>query len=123
MPRAQATSNPAQRTLRAYAFDPSRGARLENHLSIRVPYEKLAKGPVGRKIAVIDYDASNRCYYEGVDLDAPAILGQGGLAPSESNPQFHQPNRLWFAFRDPAPGAKSSSLSSSNFGSKAVFYW
>jgi hypothetical protein len=76
--------------LRVYAFDPSRGTRLENHLTISVPYEKLRKGPVGRKVAVIDYDASNRCYYEGVDLDALAILAQGGLAPSESNPQFHQ---------------------------------
>ena len=76
--------------LRVYAFDPSRGKRLENYLTIPVPYEELEKGPVGRKIAVIDYDASNRCYYEGVDLDASAILGQGGLAPSEANPQFHQ---------------------------------
>jgi hypothetical protein len=90
MAKAAATTNPPERILRVYAFDPSRGARLENHLTIRVPYEKLKKGPVGRKIAVIDYDASNQCYYEGVDLDAAVILGQGGLAPSEANPQFHQ---------------------------------
>jgi hypothetical protein len=30
-------SNPAQRALGVYAFDPSRGARLDNHLVIRVP--------------------------------------------------------------------------------------
>jgi hypothetical protein len=90
MPRAQAISNPPQRFLRIYAFDPSRGARLENHLTIRVPYEPVTKGPVGRKVAVIDYDASNQCYYEGVELDAMAVLGQSGIAPSESNPQFHQ---------------------------------
>jgi len=89
MPRAT-TSNPPQRNLQVYAFDPSRGARLENHLTIRITNESLKKGPVGRKIAVIDYDASNKCYYEGVELDAAAILGQNGLAPSESNPQFHQ---------------------------------
>jgi hypothetical protein len=89
MPRAT-TSNPPQRSLQVYAFDPSRGARLENHLIIRIVNERLRKGPVGRKIAVIDYDASNKCYYEGVELDAAAILGQNGLAPSESNPQFHQ---------------------------------
>jgi hypothetical protein len=89
MPRAT-TSNPPQRSLQVYAFDPSRGARLENHLTIRITNETLRKGPVGRKIAVIDYDASNKCYYEGVVLDAAAILGQNGLAPSESNPQFHQ---------------------------------
>lgn len=90
MPRAQRVSDPPDRILRVYAFDPSRGARLENHLTIRVPYEKLQKGPVGKKVAVVDYDASNRCYYEGVDLDATAVLGQNGLSPSESDPQFHQ---------------------------------
>jgi hypothetical protein len=90
MPRASKPSNPAQRILRVYAFDPSRGARLDNQLTIRIPYENLKRGPVGRKIAVIDYDASNKCYYEGVDLEATAILGQNGLAPSEANPQFHQ---------------------------------
>jgi hypothetical protein len=90
MPRASKPANPTQRTLRVYAFDPSRGARLDNHLTVRIPYESLKKGPVGRKIAVIDYDASNKCYYEGVDLDSTPILGQNGLAPSEANPQFHQ---------------------------------
>lgn len=90
MPRARPTPNPPQRALRVYAFDPSRGARLDNQLTIQVPYEKLAKGPVGRRVAVIDYDASNGCYYEGIDLDAAAVLGQSGLAPSEANPQFHQ---------------------------------
>lgn len=83
-------SPPAQRNLQVYAFDPARGARLENHLNIRIPNETLSKGPVGRKVAVIDYDASNKCYYEGVDLEAPDILGQNGLSPSESDPLFHQ---------------------------------
>ena len=90
MPRSNAPLNPPQRALRVYAFDPSRGARLDNLLTIQVPYEKLARGPVGRRIAVVDYDASNRCYYEGIDLEAGVVLGQSGLAPSESDPQFHQ---------------------------------
>jgi hypothetical protein len=89
MPKIK-SPDPSQRILRVYAFDPSRGARLGNRLQIRVPYEKLTKGPVGQQIAVIDYDASNDCYYEGIDLDAAAVLGQSGLSPSESNPQFHQ---------------------------------
>ncbi len=90
MPRARPITKPPERILRVYAFDPSRGGRLDNHLTIRLPHETLRKGPVGRKVAVIDYDAANRCYYEGVNLDAPAILGQNGLSPSEANPQFHQ---------------------------------
>lgn len=90
MSRARRTCDPPDRILRVYAFDPSRGSRLENHLTIRIPYEKLTRGPVGKRVAVIDYDASNRCYYEAVDLDATAVLGQNGLAPSESDPRFHQ---------------------------------
>ena len=83
-------TNPPQRPLRVYAFDPSRGARRGNLLTIQVPYEDVKKGPVGRKVAVIDYDASNKCYYEAVDLDAAGRSGQSGVAPSEANPQFHQ---------------------------------
>jgi hypothetical protein len=78
------------RALRVYAFDPSRGNRSDNRLTIQVAYEPLSKGPVGKKIAVIDYDGSNRCYYEGVDLGDSSILGQNGLEPTESDPQFHQ---------------------------------
>jgi hypothetical protein len=90
MPRARNLAPPTDRILRVYAFDPSRGTRLENHLTVRIPYEPLKKGPVGRKVAVIDYDASNQCYYEAIDLDASFVLGQNGLPPSEANPQFHQ---------------------------------
>ena len=90
MPRPRPPAAPRERVLRVYAFDPSRGARLDNHLAIRVPYEALDKGPVGAKLAVIDYDATQRCYYEAVKLDDAAILGEQGLAPSEANPQFHQ---------------------------------
>src|SRR5438270_700406 len=87
---ALGSDTPSQRALRVYAFDPSRGARLDNVLTIRVPYEPLTKGPVGAKIAVIDYDASNERYYEAINLDDTNILGQSGLAPSEANPKFHQ---------------------------------
>jgi hypothetical protein len=80
----------SHRALRVYAFDPSRGSRPDNRLTIRVAYEPLEKGPVGKKVAIIDYDASNQCYYEAVDLGEPNILGQSGLEPTESDPQFHQ---------------------------------
>jgi hypothetical protein len=36
MPRTRKPSDPPDRVLRVYAFDPSRGARLENHLTIRI---------------------------------------------------------------------------------------
>jgi len=81
---------PYYRPLRVYAFDPTWGRSLANHMVLQVRNELLQPGPVGEHLAVIDYDATNRCYYRAVDLDDPAVLLQGGLAPDESNPMFHQ---------------------------------
>ncbi|HMG24043.1 MAG TPA: hypothetical protein VK607_22060 [Kofleriaceae bacterium] len=87
---------PTTRPLKAYAFDPSRGTLLGNQMELAVRYQELDRGPVVRDryardaIAVIDYDASNDCYYEPVDLDDPRILIRGGLDPVEADPRFHQ---------------------------------
>jgi len=81
---------PARRPLQVYGFDPSLGQLVDNHLNLDVPYEPLAKGPVGRRFAVVDYDGHAKEYYAPVDLDDPAILLRGGLDPSESDPRFHQ---------------------------------
>ena len=81
---------PTQRPLKVYAFDPSAGHLTGNMMSISLNYEKLAPGPVGKKLAVVDYDGSNKIYYEPVDLDHPKILIQGGIDPTESDPRFHQ---------------------------------
>jgi len=81
---------PAFRPLKVYAFDPSRGRTLGNHMSINCQYEKLSPGPVGSHIEVIDYDANNKCYYPAVNLDEPRVLLRSGLDPDESDPQFHQ---------------------------------
>ncbi|MBK7600326.1 MAG: hypothetical protein IPJ07_18135 [Acidobacteria bacterium] len=53
-------------------------------------YEKLLPGPIGERIAVIDYDGANKVYYKPVDLDDPGLLIRSGLDPSESDPWFHQ---------------------------------
>src|SRR5512143_3902531 len=90
MPGPLAPLRPPQRALRVYAFDPSSTMRPDNILTISIPYEEVTKGPVGQKIAVIDIDATNQCYYEAIDLDARTRFGPGGLPPSEANPQFHQ---------------------------------
>lgn len=82
---------PLARTLKVYALDPSAGNYVGNVMSIRVKWEDdLQPGPVGRKIAVIDYDGANKRYYPPVDLNDPRILARGGLDPSESDPRFHQ---------------------------------
>lgn len=82
---------PPARTLKVYALDPSAGNYIGNVMSVRIKWEEgLKPGPVGSKIAVIDYDGANKRYYPPVDLNDPRILARGGLDPSESDPRFHQ---------------------------------
>jgi hypothetical protein len=78
------------RPLKAYAFDPSQGKYFGNYMMLNVKYEPLKPGPIGAQIAVIDYDASNDCYYEPVNLDEDVILIRNGLDPNEADPRFHQ---------------------------------
>jgi len=81
---------PSIRRLRVYALDPSAGNYIGNVMTLRVKWEQLKPGPIGRKIAVVDYDAANKRYYPPVDLDDHRILAREGLDPSESDPRFHQ---------------------------------
>lgn len=83
------------RRLRVMAFDPSVSARLEtaemNQLTVRVPWEEnLLPGPIGEYLEVIDRDPASDAWYKPIDLNQPEILAQDGLAPSESDPRFHQ---------------------------------
>ena len=79
-----------RRPLKVFAFDPSRGRTLGNHMTITVPFEPLEAGPIGRQIAVIDFDATNDRYYRSANLDALDVLLRGGLEPSDLDPEFHQ---------------------------------
>jgi hypothetical protein len=81
---------PTFRPLQVYAFGPSLGRTPMNVRTLQVRYEPLAPGPVGERIAVVDYDSSRDCFYDPVDLDDPLIAMNGGLDPSESDPRFHQ---------------------------------
>lgn len=81
---------PAERSLKVYALDPSAGRYVGNFMTVKVKWEDLQPGPVGSKIAVVDYDAANDLYYPPIDLNDPRILARGGLDPTESDPRFHQ---------------------------------
>ena len=83
-------SSALYRPLKVYAFDPTLGRRHGNYMTLRLDREPLLPGPRGRKVEVIDYDASNDCYYKPVDLGSEDVLLQGGLPPSETDPRFHQ---------------------------------
>lgn len=91
-PRQKLPFSPPERfvrPLRVFAFDPSRGNRAGNVMTIRLPYEPLQRGPIGQRVAVIDYDGSRDRFYPPVDLDDPSLL-EGGLEPRDSDPRFHQ---------------------------------
>lgn len=85
---------PIVRRLRVLAFDPSLATRLAtasfNEITVEVAWEDLAPGPVGEYLEVVDVDPASGAFYHPVELDHPHLLAQDGLAPSESNPQFHQ---------------------------------
>ena len=85
-----AVTQPSKRPLKVYAFDPSAGYLMGNFMSISLNYEPLQPGPVGKKLAVVDFDGANGTYYEPVNLDDPRILINGGIDPTESDPRFHQ---------------------------------
>ena len=86
--------SPATRRLRVLAFDPSLTTRLAtstlNELTLELPWEDLAPGPVGEYVEIVDVDPASGVFYYPVALDHPHLLAQDGLATSESNPQFHQ---------------------------------
>src|ERR1700741_3805448 len=81
---------PDTRPLKCYAFDPSHGKFFGNEMTLGVKYEKLLPGPMGERIAVVDYDGANKKFYKPVNLDAPRLLISSGLTPTESDPRFHQ---------------------------------
>jgi hypothetical protein len=81
---------PDDRPLSVYAFDPSFGRFVGNYMTASVRYECLKPGPVGDRFAVIDYDGATKTFYAPVDLNDPRLLISGGLAPSETDPRFHQ---------------------------------
>jgi hypothetical protein len=95
MPALDLISPPVSRNLRIFAFDPSISARVDTagigEITIGIPWEKyLLPGPAGEYIEVVDVDPASGAFYKPVDLNDPRLLAQNGLAPSESNPQFHQ---------------------------------
>lgn len=86
---------PPHRSLQIYAFDPSLDLDLStarvNRSVVDVAWEDdLQPGPCGEYLEIVDVDPPSQAVYEPVDLNAPRLLAQHGLSPSEGNPQFHQ---------------------------------
>lgn len=97
---------PVFRPMKVYAFDPSQRRALGNVLTVNVEYWPVLPGPVDRAslpsddpdapppindlLQVVDYDTTNKCFYEPVDIDDRWLVMNGGLDPTEADPRFHQ---------------------------------
>lgn len=57
---------------------------------LNVSYEPLGLGPAGDRVSVIDFEPTDRHFYEPVDLDDVEIAISAGLPPDERDPRFHQ---------------------------------
>lgn len=88
-------AEPVSRKLRIFAFDPGVSAQFDlssiGEITISIPWERdLGPGPVGEYIEVVDADPASGAFYKPVDLNEQWVLAQNGVAPSETNPLFHQ---------------------------------
>jgi hypothetical protein len=90
VPNAVGYPAPIYRRLKVFAFDPMLGRSPLHRIVLKVPYEPLKPGPIGRRIQVIDFDGVSQTYYDPVNLDEARLLLQDGLDPTESDPRFHQ---------------------------------
>jgi hypothetical protein len=89
IPYERAPGDPVSRPLRIFALDPSASRLLGNVAEVRVPYEPLEPGPVGRLFAVEGSDASGKPARLPLDLESPAMMLAAGMEPTQSHPQFH----------------------------------
>ncbi|OJY73103.1 MAG: hypothetical protein BGP12_08300 [Rhodospirillales bacterium 70-18] len=94
-PPPPAVPVPDSRQLQVFAFDPGFATRMATRriatAVVAVEWEDgLRPGPVGAYVEVIDIDPASDRAYAPVDLNAPELLAQDGLAPSDGSPQFHQ---------------------------------
>lgn len=90
---------PSARRLRVYAFDPNAALELGSaqfsDATIALAWhdpadEDVKPGPCNEYLEVIDIDPPSQQFYEPLDLNAPEVLADGGLPPSEGDPRFHQ---------------------------------
>lgn len=109
MAKADKPNKPKSRHLRAFAFDPSLTVQFAtsavNEVAIDIPWNFdddgnaitdrthdgwLVEGPENEYLKVVDFDPASGAIYPPVDLNQQVLIYEGGWAPSEKNPQFHQ---------------------------------
>jgi len=88
-PYQRNSDDPFYRPLQIYALDPSISCLQGAVTVVKVPYEPLQPGPVGKLIKIVDQreDGSPQ---ELVDLDDPRVLIMNGRTPSPGDRLFRQ---------------------------------
>lgn len=89
-PYRRRPADPVHRALRIYAVDPELPESEGGVTILQVPWEPLDPGPSGALVVVDGFDRVSGGRYLPADLDAPATIAAGGLAPSVDDPRFHQ---------------------------------
>jgi hypothetical protein len=99
-PFEPAPGEPASRPLWIYARDPASIGMRQPVLKVEVPFEKLSPGPRGQLFKVdldslpqafvelLDWGDKRREGFRPLDLEARALLVQGGLLPTTGDPNF-----------------------------------
>lgn len=90
LPYERKANDPLYRRLRIFSLDPSASPLDGAQATVKVPYEPLAPGPVGRLFEIDDLDSTQNTHWGRIDLDLPAVLLNDGRDPSISDPLFHQ---------------------------------
>jgi hypothetical protein len=90
VPYERQPNDPLYRRLRIFSLDPSASPLEGAQATVRVPYEPLEPGPIGRVFEVDDYDSTQNTHWGRVDLDRHTLLLNDGHDPSTSEPLFHQ---------------------------------
>jgi len=88
-PYRRSAGEPQVRPLRVFTLDPSVSDRVGGVATVKVPYEKLAAGPVGSLFDVRCDKAPPPLKAEPLDLDNPLILLSSGVTPSPSDGRVH----------------------------------
>ena len=81
---------PHSRPLRIYTQDPSASSMMGNIATIKLRFEPLMPGPVGRLIEVFDLDSTADQLLQPVDLESRSALLSAGRSPSLGDVAFHQ---------------------------------
>jgi len=80
---------PTTRRLRIYAVDPAALVRDGKYATIEIPWEPLQPGPIGKLFAIETDDPDDGDRKPLADLDSVKVLLANGIAPSDSNREFH----------------------------------